>query len=144
MSRVSTMLAAAAAAALFSGHAFAHESYTTRIEPRGFYGATISIEEGVRVFRPLPPTRHVIVNPGGKTPLNLSFSDVRVDERRTNTNYNYNYGDNGAASYGGGYGVGSAYYGNFGKGFYGRRDGGPGRVPGVAVGGGGGRKGGHH
>jgi hypothetical protein len=28
---------------------------TTRIEPRPFYGATVSVEEGVRVFRPLPP-----------------------------------------------------------------------------------------
>jgi hypothetical protein len=28
---------------------------TTRIEPRPFYGATVSVEEDVRVFRPLPP-----------------------------------------------------------------------------------------
>ena len=43
---------------------------TTRIEPRPFYGATVTIEDGVRVFRPLPPhDRIIIVNPGGTTPL---------------------------------------------------------------------------
>ncbi|PPD27525.1 MAG: hypothetical protein CTY20_12550 [Hyphomicrobium sp.] len=143
MSRVSTVLAAALAAALLSDTAFANDAFTTRIEPRGFYGATISIEEGVRVFRPLPPTRHVIVNPGGKTPLSLSYSDVRVDERRTTTNYNYNSG--GAAPFSGGhggFGHGGAFFSGFGKGFHGRRDGGPVNVPGVGRVGGG--KGGHH
>ena len=31
------------------------EAVTTRIETRPFYGATVTLEEGVRVFRPLPP-----------------------------------------------------------------------------------------
>lgn len=110
MSRVPSLLAAAAMTVLSTVSASAGDAYTTRIEPRGFYGATISIEEGVRVFRPLPPVRHVIVNPGGTTPLNLSFSDVRVDERRTN--YNYNYNEGGAAGYGGSfYGLGGGFYG---------------------------------
>jgi uncharacterized membrane protein YgcG len=62
--------------------AVAGEAETIRIEPRPFYGATVTLEAGVRVYRPLPPTRRVIVNPGGSTPLNLSFKDVRiVDER---------------------------------------------------------------
>lgn len=119
MSRVPSLLAAAAMTVLSTVSASAGDAYTTRIEPRGFYGATISIEEGVRVFRPLPPVRHVIVNPGGTTPLNLSFSDVRVDERRTN--YNYNYNEGGAAGYGGSfYGLGGGFfgggYGGHGKG----------------------------
>ena len=40
--------------------ALAEEAYTTRIEPRPFYGATVTIEHGVRVFRPLPrrPRHH--------------------------------------------------------------------------------------
>jgi len=66
--------------------AFAGDASTTRIEPRPFYGATVTVEAGVRVFRPLPPTRQVIINPN-RTPLNLSFEDVR--ETRESHNYFY-------------------------------------------------------
>ena len=67
--------------ALFAGvavtaSAVANDARTTRIEPRAFYGATVSIESGVRVFRPLPRTTHVIINPN-KTPLNLSITESR-------------------------------------------------------------------
>ena len=85
-------LAAFAAALPLAAPAFAQEAYTTRIEPRPFYGATVTIESGVRVFRPLPTTRHVIVNPGGQTPLNLGYYDTRITEHSTSQNYNYNYG----------------------------------------------------
>ena len=51
------------------------ESYTTRIEPRPFYGATVTIEAGVRVFRPLPPHDRVIINPNNATPLTLNVGD---------------------------------------------------------------------
>ena len=50
---------------------------TVRIETRPFYGATITIEEGVRVFRPLPADRRVIINPQGRTPLSLNFDDSK-------------------------------------------------------------------
>ena len=40
------------------------EPRTTRIEPRPFYGATVTIEAGVRVFRPLPPHDRIIIDPG--------------------------------------------------------------------------------
>ncbi|MDX2159168.1 MAG: hypothetical protein SFW09_21905 [Hyphomicrobiaceae bacterium] len=50
---------------------------TTRIETRPFYGATVTLEEGVRVFRPLPPHGRVIINPGGATPLNLNYEEHR-------------------------------------------------------------------
>ncbi len=66
------------AASAFVPTVSAQGAYTTRIEPRPVYGAIITIEEGVRVFRPLPPERHVIVNPGGATPLQLSVSETRV------------------------------------------------------------------
>lgn len=47
----------------------------TQIEPRPTYGATVTIEEGVRVFRPLPAgSRHVIVNPN-RTPLVLEVGE---------------------------------------------------------------------
>lgn len=60
----------AATAALAQGQ-------TTQIEGRPTYGATVTIEEGVRVFRPLPGDRHVIVNPN-RTPLVLDVGDRRV------------------------------------------------------------------
>ena len=63
------------------------ESFTTRIEPRPFYGAVVTLEEGVRVIRPLPPVRQVIINPNN-TPLSLGFNDTRVYERSENYNYN--------------------------------------------------------
>jgi hypothetical protein len=72
--------------------AAAAESFTTRIEPRPIYGATITREQGVRVIRPLPPVRQVIINPNG-TPLTLGFSDSRVYEYSSSTNYNYSRGD---------------------------------------------------
>lgn len=56
---------------------------TTRILERPVYGATMTMEQGVRVIRPLPPTHHVVVNPHGRTPLSLSYQDVRVSEERT-------------------------------------------------------------
>ncbi len=52
------------------------DAYTTRIEPRSTYGATITVEEGVRVFRPLPSERHVIVNPGSLSPLSLGYYGI--------------------------------------------------------------------
>lgn len=36
---------------------------TTRVEPRPFYGATVTLEKGVRVWRPLPPHREIIIDP---------------------------------------------------------------------------------
>ncbi len=53
------------------------DGLTTRIETRPFYGATVTLEEGVRVFRPLPRHERVIINPNGQTPLSLSFNETR-------------------------------------------------------------------
>ena len=63
------------------------QSATIRIEPRPVYGATVTLEEGVRVYRPLPADKYVIVNPNG-TPLNLGLSETNVTETRTSTSYN--------------------------------------------------------
>src|SRR5690606_4229650 len=57
--------------------ASAGDARTTRIETRPFYGATVTLEEGVRVFRPLPRHERVIINPGGRTPLNLTYEEHR-------------------------------------------------------------------
>jgi hypothetical protein len=80
-------LAAIATAASSALPALANESFTTRIEPRSFYGAAVTVEEGVRVFRPLPPHKHVVINPENKTPVNLSFNEF------TGKSHNYHYGD---------------------------------------------------
>ena len=78
------------------------EAVTTRIETRPFYGATVTLEEGVRVFRPLPRHDRVIINPGGLTPLSLSYSESR--------NYSFNeYVGGGGGDSPGSYGP--AYYG---------------------------------
>lgn len=70
------LAAAAAFLVIGTAGALAHDdAHTTRIEPSNAYGATVTIEEGVRVFRPLPSERHVIVNPGGRTPLSLNYYD---------------------------------------------------------------------
>jgi len=64
-------LLAVAATATFA------ESGTTRIVHDEPYGAIVTKEAGVLVFRGLPPTRKVIVNPEGKTPLDLRLTEVR-------------------------------------------------------------------
>lgn len=97
-------------AALFIPTAAAAQYYamdggTTRIEPRPFYGASVSIEAGVRVFRPMPSTNRVIVNPNGATPLSLGFNETNVYER----SYNYHQHDH-EYSGGSGSGYGGAYY----------------------------------
>ena len=79
------------------------EAVTTRIETRPFYGATVTLEEGVRVFRPLPRHDRVIINPGGQTPLSLSYSESR------NYSFNEYVGGHAAGSYG------PAYYGAAGN-----------------------------
>lgn len=79
------IVAFAASLPLISLPAVAQEAYTTRIEPHRYYGAVVSLEAGVRVFRPLPPTRHVIINPDAQTPLTLSIDETRVyDQPRYN------------------------------------------------------------
>ena len=67
-----------------AGAAFAQAS-TIRIEPRPYYGATITLEQGVRVWRPLPTTKYVIINPDNRTPLNLSLADINHHSTNTNT-----------------------------------------------------------
>lgn len=69
-------VAAAGVLAVLGTVAYA-ESGTTRIVHDEPYGAIVTKEAGVLVFRGLPPTRKVIVNPDGKTPLDLRLTEVR-------------------------------------------------------------------
>ena len=68
------LLAAALVLTAASGRAAGDDARTTRLETAPVNGgARITIEEGVRVFRPLPSEQHVIVNPEGRTPLSLDY-----------------------------------------------------------------------
>jgi hypothetical protein len=69
--RVIGLLPLAAIAAAVVIPASAETAHTTRIETRPVYGATVTLEHGVRVYRPVPPTEHLIVNPD-RAPLVLS------------------------------------------------------------------------
>lgn len=108
---------------------------TVRIEPRPYTGAMVTLEQGVRVFRPLPPTNRVIINPNGATPLSLGFNDTRVYEYRRSYNYHKHEYDGRAASqpsFYGGYSYPAWGYGNRGgRGGYGhgRGHGGGGSFP---------------
>lgn len=78
--QITTVLTAFAA--LISLPALAQEAHTTRIEPRAYAGAIVTVEAGVRALRPLPPTRHVIINPEGRTPLSLRLNETRIYDGR--------------------------------------------------------------
>jgi hypothetical protein len=71
--RVPRLLPFAAFAALV-GPASAETAHTTRVEARPVYGAVVTVEHGVRVWRPVPPTQHLIVNPQ-KLPLMFNVED---------------------------------------------------------------------
>lgn len=75
--RVPGLLPLAAAAAALIGPAQAQTAHTTRIETRPIYGAVVTIEHGVRVYRPVPPTQHLIVNPD-RVPLVINVEDPPV------------------------------------------------------------------
>ena len=66
------MVAVAAVLVAWSMPAVASE--LIRIEPRPYYGAVVSIENGVSVYRGLPTQSLMIINPGNKTPVSLNFT----------------------------------------------------------------------
>jgi hypothetical protein len=67
---VTSALAASATAALAQS--------TTRIETRPYYGAVVTVEQGVRVWRALPPHDRIIINPSGRTPINLTVGQPQA------------------------------------------------------------------
>lgn len=77
MFRVLTASIAAALMGAAAAHAGSGAS-TTRVVPDDVYGATVTVEEGVRVFRPLPSDRHVIVNPRGDTDIEVEINEDSV------------------------------------------------------------------
>ena len=72
-----------------SSGAQAGDAKTIRIEPRAFYGATMSLESGVRVYRRHPSASSVIINPN-KTPVNINVEDVT--KRIESTSHHHYHG----------------------------------------------------
>lgn len=70
MRRLAMLLALAAAAV---PTAAAADAVTTRIETRPYYGAIVTLEQGVRVWRALPPHDRIIIVPErlGKVNINV-------------------------------------------------------------------------
>jgi hypothetical protein len=83
---------------------------TTRIEPRPYYGAVVTVEQGVRVWRPLPPTDRVIINPGNRASISFNIDATR----------HQSYGGGGApvVLYGGGEGGPVYGHGGYGGGYF--------------------------
>lgn len=79
-------LCAATLAATAGVGAACAESATVRIHNGTPYGAIVTRERGVTVYRALPPTQRVIINPGGKTPLSLTINEMEVSEQTTVNN----------------------------------------------------------
>ncbi len=99
-----------------AGAATANDGGLIRIEPRLFYGATVTMENGVRVWRALPATRQMIINPTN-APVNVNIADVR--EQITNHNHNYVHGVPAASGdHAGAHYSAPAYY--YGRRFAGR------------------------
>lgn len=65
------------------------------IETRPYYGAVVTVENGVRVWRPLPPHDRIIINPNGKASVNID-----VDAKK---HANSEPGPSGHERYGNGY-----------------------------------------
>ncbi|MEQ1647978.1 MAG: hypothetical protein ABL898_05270 [Hyphomicrobiaceae bacterium] len=78
-----TLLATTATAALA-------DARTIRIEPRPYTSVIVTMENGVRVWRPMPPTELVIVNPGNKASINL---EVDAKGRRTENHNSFSHGN---------------------------------------------------
>lgn len=115
MSRFSFLRLAALGLSISLGGGVAVAGGTVRIEPNRSYGATVTFEKGVRVYRALPADRYVIINPGHQTPLSLSIQDTRIYENRTIHNHFHDHrrGDRGGRYVTGGYYGG--YYGGYGR-----------------------------
>jgi hypothetical protein len=68
-------LALAVSLSLVPTFAFA-QAVTTRIETRPYYGAIVTVEKGVRVWRALPAHDRIIINPDGKARVNINVGET--------------------------------------------------------------------
>jgi uncharacterized membrane protein YgcG len=113
MSSYRLMLSAATLVATIAAASVAQAEGLIRIEPRPYYGAVVTMERGVRVFRPLPTQHLMIINPDNKTPVNISFN--RTIEHRSgdggSSSSNGGGGSNAGGASGGGLASGSGFGG---------------------------------
>lgn len=75
--RTLVLVLAATSASAIAAPALASDSVTTRVETRPYYGAVVTVEHGVRVYRPLPHHDRVIINPSNN-PIYLGINDRPV------------------------------------------------------------------
>ena len=68
--------------ALGSAAALAEPAHTTRIETRPYYGAVVTIEQGVRVYRPVPPTQHLSSIPTARRRCNSTSAAAAASRRK--------------------------------------------------------------
>ena len=76
---IRVLSASAVAILLIAAAAQARDGHTTRVVRGDVYGATVTVEEGVRVFRPLPSDRHVIVKPEGSDEVEIEIREYNVN-----------------------------------------------------------------
>jgi hypothetical protein len=69
---------------------------TPRLETGPYYGATVTVEEGVRVFRPLPPHGRFIIKADGTDALSLGSS--QLDNCACNRTYLHHVGETAGSS----------------------------------------------
>lgn len=91
----------------------ASASELIRIEPRPYYGAVVSIESGVRVFRGLPTQSLMIINPDNKTPVSLNFTRS-IEHKAADTSSNNGGGSSNDNNGSGNYGRAAASYSDLG------------------------------
>lgn len=134
MSRLLAIACAAIAAlGLAASQAHASDGGLVRIEPRPYYGAVVTLEHGVRVYRPLPSQQVMVINPNN-APVNVTFNRTVESSGAGAANADDGRGSGGGYGGFGGYGGGYAGFGYGGFGGFGH-DGGKRfdkrRVPGV-------------
>jgi hypothetical protein len=84
------------------------DAVTTRIETRPYYGAVVTIEQGVRVWRALPPHDRIIIAPEGVGKVNINIDSNKhaaAPPMVNNTTINHA----GNVVQGGGYGLAPGY-----------------------------------
>ena len=83
---------------------------TTRIETRPYYGAVVTVENGVRVWRPLPPHDRIIINPDGKASVNIDIDAKKHANREPvqGTPNHERYGNGYSEGYAAGFTEGQA------------------------------------
>jgi hypothetical protein len=101
------------------------DAVTTRIETRPYYGAIVTIEQGVRVWRALPPHDRIIIVPEGaknvKVHIHAGGEQKAAAPVTMNSNVNINQSqhNDGHGGYGhGGYGHGGDRHGSYRHGSY--------------------------